>query len=185
MEGAFETTVAAPQPTTPPPAVWLRALRSGLGLAGAIGIAVIAAWSVRSPTAPPSLVRSVISAEPLLVSSNDVDVAISPDGRHVAISSDQGLQMRSLGQLESVSLGPGNKPFFSPDGEWVGVQNGRALRRVRVVDGSAFLICEIPGGAFLDGGSWGPDDMIVFSSSGNSGLWRVSQKGRARAVDHP
>ena len=56
------------------------------------------------------------------------------------------------------------------------------------------MVCELPQGGASRGASWGPDDTIVFATSGPSGLWRVSAGGgepeelttpdRELAVDH-
>ena len=62
-------------------------------------------------------------------------------------------------------------PFFSPDGQWVGFFAAGRLKKISVERGSAVTIARAPNAR---GGSWGRDDIIVFS---DTGLHRVSADG--------
>ena len=108
---------------------------------------------------------------------------ISPDGSRlalVALNSDETqLYIRRLDQIQW-GLIPGtsgaSSPFFSPDGQWVAFFAEGKLKKVSVNGGPPFTLCEAAGNL---GGSWGADDTIVFSASGNGGLLRVSAAGGA------
>ena len=66
------------------------------------------------------------------------------------------------------------QPFFSPDGEWVAFFSGGELKKVSIHGGASVTLCEA---ANPKGGSWGPDDTIVFNRIAIQGLWRVSAAG--------
>ena len=83
-----------------------------------------------------------------------------------------------MGQLEVRPLRDtqgASQPFFSPDGGWVGFSAAEGLRRVSLAGGSALTIAAIERTDFR-GGSWGPDDTVVFATA-SSGLFRVSASG--------
>ena len=184
MEGAFETkgAVAAGARVSHQSQRW-QALAVGFVLAIITGLAV---WSVMRPE-PLQLVRFAVSPyDRLAIAAASVDVAISPDGRHVAyvtgVSRQGGpLQLRSLDRLESTILvadGPNLSPFFSPDSEEVGYyvnEPSPVLKRVPVGGGPASIISDLPGN--LRGASWGADGTIVFAA--NARLWRVPATGGA------
>ena len=108
-------------------------------------------------------------------------VAISPAGDQVAYVAQDGddpaqLYLRYLDSFEArpVTGSEGAaRPFFSPDGEWVAFASGGNLLRVAVAGGAPVPITEAP---LFRGGSWGPDDTIVFSQFA-VGLLRVSALG--------
>ena len=65
-------------------------------------------------------------------------------------------------------------PFFSPDGQWVGFFANGALQRVSIEGGAPLRVCNVP--AVSMGGSWGPDNTIVFASRG-VGLSKIGVAG--------
>jgi eukaryotic-like serine/threonine-protein kinase len=116
------------------------------------------------------------------------DFVISPDGSrivyNVAVSADNvELWVRSLDALEGTQI-PGiigrslGWPFMSPDGNWIAFFWGGELKKVLATGGAAITVCRVPGGsAGLRGGSWGPDNTIIFASDGASGLMSVPAGG--------
>ncbi len=120
-------------------------------------------------------------------------LAISPDGRLVVFSGRAGdataLWLRSLTFGEAWPL-PGTEggisPFWSPDSASIGFFADRTLKRLdlnglgtrtrdfRVVAAPATL-CDVRS---QRGGTWGPDDTIVFARF-PGGLERISAKGGA------
>ena len=160
------------------------------------GVVAVAVWSLKPAPARP-LVRFVAtppSAELLDVgTAPDVDVAITPDGARIVypvnLNGQRQLVVRAMDQFEATPLGGlGNAargPFISPDGNWVGYFDGvSALQKVSILGGPPVTICEMPG-AGPRGGSWGPDDTIIFATSydkrtlARPGRWR-----RAGGADH-
>ena len=190
LEGAFETTVPQAIEQVYKASVWWRALPwvAGVLLAATTGLAV---WSVTQPQ-PPSVVRFALApddAEALHIGVRSPDVAISPDGRHIAYftgsAGGSGAQLRvlPLDRLTSevlVAEGELNSPFFSPDGASVGFYdrsvNPAVLKSVSVLGGPTSTICALTGD--LLGASWGADGTIVFATTDTrSGLLHVTAVG--------
>ena len=135
-----------------------RALLWVAGVSVAVGLITgFATWSLTRPPSPP-LVRSAVSPDdgvPLAVDGDSPDVAISPDGAHIAYltgsvgTGAEQLHVRPLDQPTSETLvteGSLASPFFSPDGESVGFYDRsvspRQLKRVSVHGGAASTICD-------------------------------------------
>ena len=87
------------------------------------------------------------------LSSTDMGVAISADGTRLVYVTGQAdgqrrLWVRDMGQLDAVALLAADTnpqdPFLSPDGQWVGYRDGRALMKVAVAGGTPVTICELP-----------------------------------------
>jgi len=108
-------------------------------------------------------------------------LALSPDDKHVVyVSQSSGtsqLYLRSIDRLDALPL-PGtdgaSSPFFSPDGEWIGFFADGQLKKISVNGGPPVTLAEASENR---GGSWGPDDTIVYSPSPPVGLSRVSAAG--------
>jgi Tol biopolymer transport system component len=108
--------------------------------------------------------------------------ALSPDGTRVVLSYDRGgtsaLYQRSIGQLEATLIPgteDGHAPFFSPDGKWIAFATERQMRKVALDGGAPVTLCECPWG----GGTWGPDDTIVYTPDYTDGLFRLPAGGGA------
>jgi Tol biopolymer transport system component len=113
------------------------------------------------------------------------NVALSPDGRHLAfqavgadgvvriwIRSLESLEVRPLAGSETAANAP---PFFwSPDSRFVAFDAGGKLQKVNVAGGPAQPLCDLPATAL--GGSWNADGDIVIGST-RGGLLRVSEAG--------
>jgi serine/threonine-protein kinase len=70
----------------------------------------------------------------------------------------------------------GTSPFFSWDSQSLGFFADGKLKQISLLGGDARIICDGPNPR---GGSWGPDDTIVFSPTAVSGLSIVSAGGGA------
>jgi serine/threonine-protein kinase len=109
-------------------------------------------------------------------------LAMSPDGARLVYVANRGgsrqLYVRPLDRFEATPI-PGTEgaetPFFSPDGQSVGFFADGKLKRVSLSGGAPFTLCSASANR---GGSWGPDDTIVFTPYNLfSGLFRVSAGG--------
>jgi len=109
-------------------------------------------------------------------------LAISPDGRRVAIViATEGVNRLWLYSFDQVSptLLVGTEvlwtPFWSPDGRNVGFFAQGKLKRIDVSGGSPVTICDAPKGA---GAAWSSAGVIVFAPYGSgSGLYKVPESG--------
>jgi len=111
-------------------------------------------------------------------------VAVSPDGRRLAFrardaSGKSFLWVRPLDGAAAQPLagteGP-SFPFWSPDSRSIGFFADGKLKKIAASGGPAQTLCEASEGR---GGTWNRDDLIVFSPTPGSPLYRVSASGGA------
>ncbi len=180
-------TVSPMEVAVAQPAQWKRAIPWSVAAA----IAVMAAVAIGSSTrpGPRPLSKFVITPPPTarLVNNETIDLAISPDGRRIVYVAERGdsteLFLRRLDELEAKPIpgteGAGAFPFFSPDGEWVGVFANGKLEKVSLAGGRPIMICDAVSRWW--GGAWTPQDTIVFAAApgvpGIHGLYRVPAAG--------
>jgi serine/threonine-protein kinase len=105
-------------------------------------------------------------------------IAISPDGSRFAYKTENGLYLRFMNELDA-RLVPGTegaqKPFFSPDGRWIGFisEAGKKLKKISINGGPPVPIADIDESVgFL---SWGTDNVIVYAHYDE--IWKVSANG--------
>ena len=170
-----------------PQPVWKRAF-----VPWAVALTAVAAFLVstiwfRQPKQDPELpVRRFALQLPVPTTNIGIPpVAISPNGRHVAIIAGEGqrkLWVQDLDKeqprlIEGIDDAAG--PFWSPDSTLVGFAAAGKLRKVSVSGGLVAPICDLPGpGSYMGGGSWSPDgSSIVFSSGSPAALYSVSAAG--------
>jgi Tol biopolymer transport system component/predicted Ser/Thr protein kinase len=159
-------------------------------VAGAIGATALGAWGwgrVRTPAArAPERVRfTAMLPEGSRLSRAAVgapSLALSPDGRTliIAVTDNAGkrLYRRGIDELTATPIAGTSgamSPFCSPNGEWIGFYADGRLRRVPVEGGVPIDIAAAPGAPV--GGSWGPDDRIVFTHGWRSPLYVVPASG--------
>ncbi len=149
----------------------------------------VAGWTIlqrrTTDARRPTRLSLVPSAEqPLAFHGINTDIDISPDGANVAYRSGSATQwqllVRPLNGTEARPLPNtigGGRPFFSPDGQWVGFAGGAQLKKTAVAGGPSVLLCQIVGAA-LRGAHWGPNDTVVFADSDPAtGLLSVPASG--------
>ena len=107
--------------------------------------------------------------------------AISPDGSRVAFVAAQGaarrIFVRALNAFDAVPVTGtegGTSPFWSPDGRALGFFARSRLWRVDLAGGTARVLTTV-----VDprGGTWTPDNKIVYSPQPDGGLYKVSADG--------
>jgi serine/threonine-protein kinase len=160
------------------------------GLACGALIAALVTWALIRPAT--QLQRQSwrfeivpLPAQALSIQEADRNIAISPDGRHIAYRAGPPTQLavRDTDRLDARPLegtAHARNPFFSPNGQWIGFFDGAALKKVSATGGPVITICpsRIPRGA-----SWGDDGTIVFATQDTAtGLMRVSAGGGEPAV---
>jgi eukaryotic-like serine/threonine-protein kinase len=192
------SSATTPLPAVQPRARWRR-LAVPLSLAAVLGLAAGGAlgWTASTPSGPAaaptgSVVRSQIALPPgiRLAGWGPPTIALSPDGRHLAVVGHDGtmqrLYVRRLDREEFVAV-PGSEsaegPFFSPDSRFIGfavavssmaVDLPSELRRVSVDGGLPQTVCPL---ADFFGGTWSSDGHIYFVDVAGEGLWKVPASG--------
>ena len=109
-------------------------------------------------------------------------VVLSPDGKTLAFvgrmpDGNSQLYIQMLDKLEATPLSGTEgaaSPFFSPDGRWLAFFTTNALKKVSVTGGAALTLAEVSG---PKGGTWVPDDTIVYTPEFGAGLYRVPASG--------
>ena len=105
-------------------------------------------------------------------------VAISGDGSQVAYVTHHGgnsqIYIRRVGEKTPWAV-PGTEradmPFFSPDGQWLGIYSAGKIKKVPLAGGPTVTIAATP----FKGGTWTADDTIYFANG--AGLMKVAASG--------
>jgi Tol biopolymer transport system component len=166
------------------PAPWRKFLWGiGGALAGAALVAAVSRLGRPAPRVEPPGVHAVLplpAGERLWTERQSL--ALSPDGRTVVFTAfrdgAQRLLRRPLGGTAAEPIQGsegGSRPFFSPDGQWVGFIFRNELRKVPLAGGTAVFVCHLPPSTAAE--SWGADGRIVATFGNNTGLYAVSDTG--------
>jgi serine/threonine protein kinase len=109
-------------------------------------------------------------------------LAVSPDGRHIAVGVFGNAPQIWVHSLESSQTRPligaenALSPFWSADSTRIGFGSGGKLRSIELASGVPTVICDLPPPAqSVSGGAWNSSDVIVFSSG--SAFFRVAATG--------
>src|SRR5262245_13563130 len=128
---------------------------------------------------PPSVQKEVMrlsvegSGVPRLLT-----LLLSPRGDRIVHNTPSGLVVRDLDRPEGRLLSGtarAFRPFFSPDGNWLGFSAADGtLKKVPLTGGAPVTLCKMTTSM---GATWGTDDRIVFTPDVYSGLWQVPASG--------
>ena len=108
------------------------------------------------------------------------DIALSPDGKHVAFVTGgtvPKLWVRALDSLTARELRGTDGaalPFWSPDQRVIGFFAGGKVKRIDLADDRVVTLADAPAGR---GGSWNADNVILFSAATNGPIWRIPAGG--------
>jgi serine/threonine protein kinase/Tol biopolymer transport system component len=177
---AFNEPKPEPQAPTLYAPFWHRPLMWSLLLA-ALAVGALAGWRwTRSRGAPILISRLAI---PLMPGQEVTSPpAISDDGSLIAYTARQGteepmLYLRRLDRFEAMPVTgseAATQPFFSPDASWVAFFAHGHLWKAGWSGGAPIRLAPAPKPV---GGTWLPDDTIVFAPGMGSGLSRVPAGG--------
>jgi len=184
LDGAFDVPPGVQAPSGAV-ARWTLRRVAGLAVAAAV-VAAGAAWMLKpqAPIGPAPTRRFTFTPapEPLVLPSTKRDVAILPDGSAIVYfgraGSPRQVYMRRLDALAATPLRAAERffePFVSPDGRWIAFNDEAdyTLRKMSVSGGAPVAVATV--GTEILGGTWGPDDTIVYATS--AGLFRVPAGG--------
>jgi len=189
LAGAVHAGAGQPAPTkagAPPLQPWRRALPWGIAVTLALALVGTLLWvalrpAPRPPTRPIARVVVTLPASDRLAAGPLAHIALAPDGSRLVYVANHGgstqLYLRAIDRFEATPISGtdgAESPFFSPDGQSVGFFAGGKLKKVSLSGGAPLSLCSAPVGR---GGSWSPDDTIIFAPSATSGLFRVSTAG--------
>lgn len=148
-------------------------------------LAGVWSWGLLRPSAVPrevdKLTVALQSRDELPRSAGHI-LAVSPDGRSLAYTVLRDRQRvilrRSLDDFDSAPIAgteEARDPFFSPDGQWLGVTRQNLLMKVPVGGGSPVPIVQLP--STIRGADWLPDGRILLGTNGPHGLLEVPAAG--------
>ena len=177
-------TRGLPPMAIPARPIWQRALPwAACLLAGAV-IAGLTVWNFKPAPAPaPGPVSRTVIALPQgerLAGLDQPAITLSRDGTQlVYVASDSaGAQRLYLRAMDALAGRPitgtegASGPFFSPDGQWIGFFADGKLKKVPISGGATLALSDV--GRLPLGGTWGPDDSIVFAPANTTGLSKIS-----------
>ena len=124
--------------------------------------------------------------EGVLATFSSANVAISPNGKHIAFitaGSEGKLWVQDLDRQQPRAMEStegASEPFWSSDSGFIGFAAGGELKKVSVQGDLTIRVCELPGTGFLRAEAWSPDgEVIVFSSATPRVLYEVPSRGGA------
>jgi Tol biopolymer transport system component len=166
----------------------------GAGLVVMLAVAAASLYATRRPgdAAAAPLVAVLVPPPPdgrfttTESSVQAVQLAISPDGRHlafVAAAANSGSQLW-VRDIDSPTPRPvagsagAMYPFWSADSRSIGFFTEAELRRVDLDGGVSRLLAAAPNGR---GGDWNADDVILFAPQAAGGIYRINADGTGLA----
>jgi len=170
----------------PPKRRLLPLVLGGAGLVAVAGLAGMLAGRRMTPAAAPAVRRWDIvlpdnAPVALAGSESQPTIALSPAGDRLAYVAARGdgtlLMVRSLAGDSVIPLAGtegATRPFFSPDGEWIGFIAGNVLRKVPAVGGSSVPLMQVDR---VSGAAWVEPDRILLLDNGGFDLHTVSASG--------
>jgi serine/threonine protein kinase len=167
------------------PQAKLRIVGPGIAIIILVGIIVgVAVWIMKPIPEPEP--RQVIRFEHELsagqqFSASSVPIlAISPDGSHFVYSTNEGLYLRSMDELDARHLtgtdGNSRFPFFSPNGKWIGYVSVSDMKLIKIAihEGTPMTLCDVP--SIAGGFSWSSDNRILHAV-GEKIMWTSDDGG--------
>ena len=154
---------------------------SALGLAAiAVAAGLLIGGAFQSDSARVTRFSVIVPRAHVLEGGAYQTVALSPQATHLAYIANGRIFVRATDAFDlhavpgTENQSPLSGVLFSPDGKWIAFHSGRdrELKKVPLAGGSHVRIAAAEGWL---GGSWGPDDTIVFAQT--SGVFTVSGMG--------
>ena len=144
----------------------------------------VTAWHFGTKQPPRVIQASILAPEKVAFAFDGVlgPLVLSRDGKRMAfIGTSDGKNMIWVESLDAGAAQPlaGTQgaafPFWSYDGRYIGFFAGGKLKKIAASGGPPQSLCDVPPNA--RGGSWNPDDTIIFSPGARDPLSRISAAG--------
>jgi serine/threonine protein kinase len=170
-------TAAAAAPRRIPVLLWLSAALS------LVAVAAITWFVARRPEPTTRMQFSLAESDEMSISH----MALSPDGSTLAFVSPEdstGLPVIYVQRIASpgITALPGTQgasfPFWSPDGTYLGFFAAGKLQKIAASGGPPQALTRAAAGR---GGTWGKQNVIVYSPDPSSPLWRINADGSGAA----
>ena len=173
-------TPAAEEPVPASAQSLSQSSRIGWALGGAALLGLVALAFVHFREVAPAEHRAHFEVEPP-PNSNVFAAEVSPDGRYLVMDVAEGttlrLWLRPIDSVQSQPI-PGTEgatyPFWSPDGSYIGFASAGKLKKVPLSGGPLVVLCDAPD---VHGATWNRDNVILFTPSSRSAVYRVSAAG--------
>jgi serine/threonine protein kinase/Tol biopolymer transport system component len=159
--------------------VWVVA---SLGALAVLAVALAVARWPRSSGIVHPMRLSLLPPEGAIVSDDESETVISPDGRRIVFGATDSTGRSDLWvrELESADARPmaGTQqaflPFWSPDSRSIAFFSDGKLKKVDVAGQNIQVLCDAPDGR---GGAWSSRGVIVFAPTAIGPLMRVAEGG--------
>ncbi|MGH9367791.1 MAG: protein kinase domain-containing protein, partial [Thermoanaerobaculia bacterium] len=163
--------------------------RLGWLVAAALALTTIALSALvlarRAPSTAAVIRASILPPDGAEFVSTWIDagpVEISPDGTRLVFTARKGegpnlLWVRALSESAARPLAGtegAQRPFWSPDGRFIGFFADRSFKKIDVNGGPVFTLAE---GTESRGGTWNRDGVILFTPGARGPVYRVSAEG--------
>jgi Tol biopolymer transport system component len=161
------------------------------GALAVLAAALAAALLARRPTEALPLIRtSILPPENTALIATGINAGpaeISPDGSRLVFTARQGegpnqLWVRALSESAARPLAGtegAERPFWSPDGRFIGFFADRAIKKIEAGGGPVFRLAEANESR---GGTWNRDGVILYTPDSRGPVYRVSAGGGTPAV---
>ena len=185
---AIEDAIEMPRPA--PAARTARATRWSPAwlLIPLIGLAIVAAVTFGDLRSSPALITRLDLSTPS--TGDPVSFALSPDGRQFVFVAGDGIEsrlwLRPFDRADAQSLAGTEgaaHPFWAPSGRSIGFFADGKLKRYDIGGGMPQDLADAPTGR---GGTWNQNNVIVFTPSITSALYRIDAGGgEAKPITEP
>jgi Tol biopolymer transport system component len=161
------------------------------GVLAVVAAGLAAALLARRPTAPLPLIRtSILPPEKAAFMATGINAGpaeISPDGSRLVFTARQGegpnqLWVRTLAESTARPLAGtegAERPFWSPDGRFIGFFSDRAIKKIEANGGPVFRLAEA---SESRGGTWNRQGVILYTPDARGPIYRVSAGGGTPTV---
>ncbi|MEO6529042.1 MAG: protein kinase [Gemmatimonadaceae bacterium] len=146
---------------------------AAIALSTLVAFASAVGWwrAAHHSTAPPPVQFGLILPDGVHVANGQEPMAVSPDGRTVAVTGESRdgrsmLYVRAIGEANAVPLAGtdgADQPSFSPSGAWIAFVSGGQLKKVRTAGGDIQSLAEV---GDTQGLSWGSAGLIFVANNG-------------------